>query len=246
MFEDDRKESMRRLIREHVSSPSLRHIRDGRSIDRLVSDILKVFERHNPMWLKWSEARETLARPAAYCWVPVEALRDHLNRMDGPELSINDVAQRTRLLNEEPYEPSPDEELQEACLAIYQRERSLGTEMPAIIGVLQQYIEDETERRRLAHKALFHARAEEERLAAEDRLRSGADCKWTAIGKSKVVHCRINGRTYRLVPRDDKRFNLIRVATIDDSDGDLLGRYLSRGDATKALQEIAYKPERFG
>jgi hypothetical protein len=117
--------------------------------------------------------------------------------------------------------------------------------MIAIVGALQQFVEEETERRRLAHQEAWRARVEEEKLAAEERLRSGADCKWTAIGKSKVVHCRINGRTYRLTPRDDKRFDLVRVETIDDEAGDVLGRYRGRGDATKALQDIAYKPERF-
>ena len=38
----------------------------------------------------------------------------------------------------------------------------------------------------------------------------------------------------------------MRVALIDDLDDDVLGRYLHRGDATKALQESTCKPERFG
>jgi hypothetical protein len=102
MLDETQKARVRELIRAHVASPSLRHVRDGAMVERLVDAIGKALERHDPVWQKWSEPRETLARPAAYCWVPVEDLRDQLNRMDGPRLSLTDVTQRLRAFNEAP------------------------------------------------------------------------------------------------------------------------------------------------
>ena len=37
---------------------------------------------------------------------------------------------------------------------------------------------------------------EETRIALEERLLFGADCKWTPLNKSAEVYCRTNGRTY--------------------------------------------------
>jgi hypothetical protein len=39
-----------------------------------------------------------------------------------------------------------------------------------------------------------------------------------------------------------KRWKLHRIASLEDP-GDLLGTYQGRGDANKALQQIAYQPE---
>jgi hypothetical protein len=82
--------------------------------------------------------------------------------------------------------------------------------MPAIIGAVQQFVGEETERRGVAHKQAYSERMEAERLAAEARLLSGADYKWTALGKSKTFHFRLNGRTYRLEPQPDNRLSLLR------------------------------------
>jgi hypothetical protein len=243
MSDDERLCRVRDLLAEYVRSPSLRHIRDGYGLQRLASDILKAVERANPIWTKWSAPREWLARAAAYCWIPPDDLRDHLNGMDGPMLTTTDVVQRLRAFNEEPFEPWPDDELRETCLEIYLRERTIGTDMPAIIGAVQQFVEEETERRRLAHQAALRERIEAERLAGEARLRSGADCKWTALGSSKTLHCRVNGRTFRLEPQPDKRLKLLRVDGLDAEDGELVGRYQRRTDATRVVNEVAYKPE---
>ena len=110
MPQDDRQYRICRLLSEYVRSPSLRHLRDPHSLQRLASDILKEVASANPIWIKWSQDREALARPAAYCWIPPEDLRDHLNDMAGPKLTLTDVVQRLRAFNEELYEPYPDED----------------------------------------------------------------------------------------------------------------------------------------
>jgi hypothetical protein len=52
---------------------------------------------------------------------------------------------------------------------------------------------------------------DEQRMAREQRLLSGADCVWTQLQKSQHWYCRANGRTYRLSPTKDKMWQLYRV-----------------------------------
>ena len=243
MPDDNRQYRIVRLLSEYVRSPSLRHLRDPNSLQRLAGDIVKEVASANPIWTKWSKDREAVARPAAYCWIPPEDLRDHLNRMAGPKLTLTDVVQRLRAFNEEAYEPLPDEEERGACLEIYHRERSAGTDMPAIVAAVRQFVEERRESLKRARQEAYHARVEAERLAAEERLLSGADCKWTALGNSKILHCRVNGRLFRLKPQPDKRLHLLRVRSLDDQSGELVGRYARRTEATKVVGEIAYKLE---
>lgn len=244
--QDDRHYRICRLLSDYVRSPSLRHLRDPHSLQRLAGEIVKEVASPHPIWTKWSQDREALARPAAYCWIPVEDLRDHLDRMPGPRLTLTDVVQRLRAFNEEAYEPYPDEEQKDACLEIYNREQSAGTDMPAIVGAIQQFVEEDREARRTAQQEAYRAQVEADRLAAEERLLSGADCKWTALGKSKTFHCRVNGRVFRLEPQPDKKFHLSRVKEVDDQNGDLVGRYAGRTEATRVVADIAYKPEPAG
>ena len=56
------------------------------------------------------------------------------------------MVQRLRAFYEEPYSSYPNEELKAGCLALYEAEKAQGTELPAIIGALQEYIELEEER----------------------------------------------------------------------------------------------------
>jgi hypothetical protein len=154
------------------------------------------------------------------------------------------VVQRLRAFNEEAYEPYPDEGQRDACLEIYNRERSAGTDMPAIVAAIQQFVEEDRETRQRAQQEAYRAKVEADRLVAEERLLSGADCKWTTLGKSKTVHCRVNGRLFLLERQPDKRFHLFRVKSVDDQTGELVGRYAGRSDATKAVGEMAYNPER--
>lgn len=243
MPEDDRHYRICRLLSDYVRIPSLRHLRDPLSLQRLAGEIVKEVASASPLWTKWSQDRETLARPAAYCWIPADDLRDHLNRMAGPTLTLTDVVQRMRAFNAEACEPYPDEEQKGACLEIYYREQSEGTDMPAIVGAIQEFVEEDRESRRRAQQEAYRAQVEASRRAAEERLISGADCKWTALGKSKSFHCRVNGRLFRLEPQSDRKFHLFRVRSVDDQNGELVGWYAGRTDATKVVGEMAYNPE---
>ena len=80
-------------------------------------------------------------------------------------------------------------------------------------------------------------------MAREQRLLSGADCRWTQLAQSTDWHCRTNGRLYRLSPTKDKVWSLYRARSVDGPNGFLLGKYQRRGDASKAVAEVAYKPD---
>jgi hypothetical protein len=138
----------------------------------------------------------------------------------------------------------PDEELQPGCLALYEKEKAEGTELPAIVGQLRDHVEHEEERIRTEQHERYLQSREQDRIAREQRLLSGADCKWTQPHKSQHWYCRTNGRTYRLSPTKDKKWDLYRVtSTSDDEKGALIGKYQRRGDATKVVAEMAYQPE---
>jgi hypothetical protein len=105
-------------------------------------------------------------------------------------------------------------------------------------------VEREEDRIRVEQQERYQRSRDEDRIAREQRLLSGADCRWTQLQKSQHRYCRANGRTYRLSPTDDKRWNLYRVSsTSEDEKGALIGKYQRRGDATKVLAEMAYQPE---
>ncbi|RBP18148.1 hypothetical protein DFR50_10192 [Roseiarcus fermentans] len=242
MYDNERIQAVRRLLFEYVESPSLRHLRDSRSIDKLAQSIIIAIDRQRSVWSKWEGEREALLRAAAECWIPIEDMRQFLNNLPGPKLTTTDVAQRLRAVHEEPYNHYPNEGLQEACLGVYRREVSEGTELPAIIGALQEFVEEEGARRRREAEATYREQQKEERETLERRFLAGADCKWTPIGGSKALYIRKNGRAYRLVPTKDKRWELFRIQDVDDS-GKEIGVYGRRGDANKALAKLAYEPE---
>jgi len=114
--------------------------------------------------------------------------------------------------------------------------------MPAIVGALQEFVEEEEARLCEEKQEAWRQRAEEERIALEQRFLSGADCKWTPINRSKEFYGRKNGRAFRLSPTKLKHLDLHRIASMEDA-GKLIGTYGSRGDATKALHKIAYGAE---
>lgn len=244
MTNDDRVSVVRAILGEYVKSPSLRHLRDPHSLTRVATDIVKRLDRQSRTWQKWEGERETLLKSAVGCWIPVQDLRDYLNDLPGPNLTMTDVAQRLRAFEEEPYASYATDELKDGCLALFAKEKAEGTELPAIIGLLSEHVEHEEERLRLERAERYKRMREQERLAAEQRLLSGADCKWTQLGRAPQWYCRTNGRTYRLTPTSDKRWDLHRVsAPSAEEKGQHIGRYGGRGDATRVVAQIAYQAE---
>lgn len=242
MFDHQRLDALQRLILDYVQSPSLRHLRDPKSIDRLARQIMQIVDREPSVWRKWEGKREEVLRAAALCWLPSEDLRDFLNSLPGPTLTLSDVVQRLRAIHDEPYNPYPTEVLREPCLGLYARELSIGTELPAIIGALQEFVDAETERLRVEWVAARRQLRNEEREDLQRRFLAGADCKWTSLGNSKDFFTRRNGRAYRLVPLKNKRWELFRIQSAEHA-GNLIGTYGSKGEASKALAKIAYEPE---
>lgn len=244
MLEDERVWAVKHLLFDYVKSPSLRHIRDPNSVSILARNIVARIDQANAIWQKWDGQRELLTKSAVGCWVPIEDLRDFLNSMPGPSLTTTDVAQRLRALEEEDTFRFPREEFKAGCLALYEREKAEGTELPAIIGALQEFVEAEEELLRHEQQAEYRRRQEAEQNAKEQRLLSGADCKWTQIRRSPNWYCRANGRTYRLSPTPEKRWRLDRVQSVaGEEQGEEIGTYRVRGDATKIVAELAYQPE---
>jgi hypothetical protein len=241
-MESDRICAVTSKLSDYVRSPSLRHIRDPHSLQKLARDILDAVDRAGSVWSKWVGAREDLAKAAANCWIPTDDLLAFLNGLPGPILTNTDVKQRLRAIWEEPWTAYPKDEFKAGCLALYEAEKARGTELPAIIGALQEYIEIEEERLRQEQQKAYQRHRDDERIRLQQRFMSGADCGWTLVGESKDFYCRRNGRAFRIALAKDKRWKLYRISMLDDP-GDLLGIYLGRRDANKALESIAYQAE---
>jgi hypothetical protein len=243
MFHHERHAEVRRLIYRYVESPSLRHLRDSKQVDRLAEEILNAVDHTSSVWGKWDAARGELLKAAAKTWIPTEDLLAFLNSLPGPRLTQTDVVQRLRAFQEEPYAHLyPDERVRDACLARYAAEVEAGTELPAIVGALQEFAEAEEERLDRERAELWRSKQAADRLALERRFLSGADCKWTPLQGSKAVFMRKNGRAFRLSPTKEKRWELHRIEEATDA-GDLLGIYATRGAANKVIAKIAYELE---
>src|ERR1700754_924644 len=102
-MESDRLYALTSRLFEYAKSPSLNHIRDPHSIQRLAHELLTAVDRASSIWTKWDGPRDQLAKAAAHCWIPVEDLQDYLNHLPGPPLTKTDVVQRLRAIHEEPY-----------------------------------------------------------------------------------------------------------------------------------------------
>lgn len=239
----DRLSAVISRLSDYVKSPSLRHLRDPHSLQKLAKEILQDVDRAGSIWSKWEGSREDLVKTAAPCWIPIEDLRSYLNHLPGPTLTTTDVAQRLRALWEEPWaDRYPNEELKTGCLAIYETEKELRTELPAIIGALQEHIDREEDRLRRERNDEYIRIKEADRVRRLQKFQSGADCGWTRATESEVLYCRRNARTFRIVRAKDGRWKLYRIQEVTDA-GNLLGVYLNRRDANKALEKIAYQPE---
>jgi hypothetical protein len=147
MLQNERVRIVKRLLLDYVRSSSLKLIRDANSIAKLAKEIVIALDRPPPIWKKWSADRETLLKSALCCWIPEEHMWAFLNAMPGPKLTRADVSGRFRALLEDEYcFEYPRHELKEGCLEIYRREKADGTELPAIIQRLREYVEKEEER----------------------------------------------------------------------------------------------------
>ena len=93
-MENDRIYAVAHKLPDYVKSPSLRHIRDPHSIQKLAKEIVQAVDRASSVWEKWEGPREELAKAAAPCWIPTEDLRAFLNRLPGPVLTSTEVVQR--------------------------------------------------------------------------------------------------------------------------------------------------------
>ncbi len=143
MAEDERLWEIKRQLHSFTKSPSLRHVRAPYFQDNLARDILNAVDRNTGPWQKWEGTREVILISAAYTSIAVEDLRDYLNELPGEKLTTTEVAQRLRVIHEAGFFPYPDEAFTSASLKIYLQELALGTEMIAIIGMLEQYVEEE-------------------------------------------------------------------------------------------------------
>lgn len=243
MFDYQRHAEARRLLFQYLESPSLRHLRDPKQVDRLAEDIVSAVDRSSPLWAKWDVTRAELLKASAKTWIPIDDLVAFLNTLPGPRLTKTDALQRLRAFQEEPYAyRCPDERVKDSCLALYATELEAGTELAAIIGALQEFAEEEEQRLDRERQEKWKADQQAEKLALERRFLSGTDCKWTPLDGSKALFMRRNGRAFRLTPTKEKRWELHRIHEPADA-GDLLGIYAARGAANKVIDKLAYGPE---
>lgn len=192
-----------------------------------------------------------MANRAVDVWVPLDDLREALNRLPGEHLTQVDAEQRIKALRYEGigYPRGPDEELKEDSFAAYYQEKERGTEFIAILGWLEGWTWGAEEVLQRKHEEERRKRIEEDRRIAEARLRSGADCPWTAAVGLADLYCRKNGRLFRLKPLEkgglplSPKFEVVEIKSFEDRRGTVIGRYRTRTDASKAVSEVAYKPE---
>ena len=241
-MDSERQYAVVSTLADYVKSPSLRHLRDPHSLQKVAREVVKAVDRASSVWGKWDGPREEVARAAAPCWIPIDDLQAFLNGLPGPALTRTDVAQRLRAFYEEPYVRYPNEDIKDGCLALYEAEKAQGTEMRAIIGALEEFIDLEEERLRCEREERFRRERQEEKDRLTQRFMAGADCGWIQIGKADEFYCRRNGRAYRVVRAKDKRWELFRIAAVNDQ-GSLLGTYSGRREASKVLEKLAYEVE---
>lgn len=250
MTEDDKLHEIARLLRKHSTRPLLKFPYET-DITNLAREILSAAKGPPSLWTKWSADREELANRAVDVWVPLDDLRHALNKLPGQPLTAIDVEQRIYALRHEfgGYTRGPDKELKEEALQAYEEEKANGTEFIAILGLLETWTMGAE--KRLARREAEHRkeRIENDKRRAEARLRSGADCPWTALPNSSDLHCRKNARLFRLkeLERDKSplapRFEVLEVRSFEDRRGTSIGRYRTRSDASKSVLEVAYNPD---
>lgn len=244
MYYDQRTEAVRKLLLDYLSSPSLRHIRDIGSIEKLSVQIVRRLDEAGSVWKKWDGRREQILSDALECWIPSQDMLNFLNSLPGPELTATDLAERMRAMIEKESIGDPNDVLREECLEIFEAESLSGTEMPAIIGRISEYVGKQWSRLYEERREAERQRLDAARQEREQRLLSSADCPWTQLQGSRCLYCRKNGRTFRLRQSTDKTWEMHRVNAVDDTEkGRLVGKYSTRGDASKVVAKAAYEVE---
>jgi hypothetical protein len=249
MTEDERVHEIVRILYQYSARPPLKFPTEA-EIPNLAKKILKAARGPTSLWTKWGKDREEVVARAADIWVPLEDLRDALNELPGERLTQVDVEQRIKALRHDHggYSSWPDEELKAGSFAAFAEEKANGTEFIAILGWLEEWTWGAGESLRRKREEERRKRIEQDKQNAEARLRSGADCPWTALADLAEFYCRKNARLFRLKVLDaggsplSPRFEVLEVKSFEDKRGVSIGRYRTRTDASKAILEVAYKP----
>jgi hypothetical protein len=199
MAEDERLHEIIRMLYQYSARPPLKFPAEA-EIPNLARKILKTACGPTSLWTKWGKDREEVVNRAADVWVPLDDLRDALNKLPGERLTPIDVEQRINALRHEHsgYSRGPDEELKEGSFAAFAEEKANGTEFIAILGWLEEWTWGAEERLRRKREEERRKRVEQDKRNAEARLRSGADCPWTALAGLADLYCRKNARLFRL------------------------------------------------
>lgn len=90
---------------------------------------------------KWQGKRGALLRAAAAYWIPIENLRRLLNSLRGPKLTVTDIAQRLERSTCSPMAVVRASGYGWAALSFTSAKSPEGTEVPAVIGALQVFVE---------------------------------------------------------------------------------------------------------
>lgn len=72
MFMNQRTSVVYSLPAEYVRSPSLRHMREERSLAKLTLEIVTKLDRDSSVWKKWQGPRDKILGAAIECWIPKE------------------------------------------------------------------------------------------------------------------------------------------------------------------------------
>jgi hypothetical protein len=79
MFMSQRAQVVYRLLAEYVRSPSLRHMREERSLAKLALEIVTKLDQDSSVWKKWEGPRDKILGAAIECWIPKADMLDFLN-----------------------------------------------------------------------------------------------------------------------------------------------------------------------
>lgn len=250
MTDEERLSEITRILYEYSNRPPLKFPLES-AIPKIARRLLDTARGPSSLWTKWDKDREAVAQRAAILWVPLDDLRDALNSLPGEPLTAIDVEQRLYAIKQQQggYGYGADDELKEASFEAYRQVKATGTEFIAILGWLEEWTWGAEERLRRKREIDRREQIAADKRNAELRLRSGADCPWTQIAGDADLHSRKNNRLFRL--RELKKptsplapkFEVLEVTTLDAKRGTQIGQYRTRSDASKAVMEVAYKPD---